>query len=171
VITGTAFGVIMTGLGVISLAGVVVNNAIVLLTYVEQLLDRGMGLRQALVTAGLTRFRPVMLTAATTVLGLVPMALGVSFDFFELRPIVGSSTSAFWGPMAIAVIFGLVFATVLTLVLVPTLYHIVDDGRGLARRIAARLPGRRRSGEAREAPAPTGGYRPSHHPPMPQDAE
>lgn len=135
VLTGTPFGVMMTGLGVISLAGVVVNNAIVLLTYVEQLRAQGMELRDALVTAGLTRFRPVMLTAATTILGLMPMAIGVSFDFFELRPILDSPTSAFWGPMAVAVIFGLIFGTLLTLVLVPAFYHIVDDGRGFMRRI------------------------------------
>ena len=84
-ITKTPFGVIMTGLGVISLAGVVVNNAIVLLDYVQQLKARGVATVEALVEAGTARFRPVMLTAATTVLGLVPMALGISIDFRNLR--------------------------------------------------------------------------------------
>ena len=143
-ITGTAFGVIMTGLGVISLAGVVVNNAIVLLDYVEQLRARGVERREALIQAGMTRFRPVMLTAITTVLGLVPMALGLSIDFRALFAtplswvglhegeigrvlLVGGGSSQFWGPMAIAVIFGLAFATLLTLVMVPTLYSIFDD--------------------------------------------
>jgi len=144
-LTGTSFGVIMTGLGVISLAGVVVNNAIVLLDYVEQLRERGMSVDDALVKAGMTRFRPVMLTAITTVLGLVPMAMGWSVDFrsmpgafytaatgggfdgFGRILLIGGSNSQFWGPMAVSVIFGLAFATLLTLVMVPTLYSIFED--------------------------------------------
>ncbi len=144
-LTGTSFGVIMTGLGVISLAGVVVNNAIVLLDYVEQLRERGMPVNKALVKAGMTRFRPVMLTAITTVLGLVPMAMGWSIDFRAMPSaaynlatsgdasgfghifLIGGSNSQFWGPMAVSVIFGLAFATLLTLVMVPTLYSIFED--------------------------------------------
>ena len=80
-VTGTAFGIIMTGIGVISLAGVVVNNAIVLIDYYMQLLGRGMERTEALLRAGKVRFRPVMLTAITNILGLMPMATGVSFDF------------------------------------------------------------------------------------------
>lgn len=128
-ITGTPFGVVMTGLGVISLAGVVVNNAIVLLDYVQQLRARGVPVREALLEAGTTRFRPVMLTAMTTVLGLVPMAIGISVDFWNLRVLSGTQNAQWWGPMAIAVIFGLIFATVLTLVLVPTLYSVLEDIR------------------------------------------
>ncbi|MEN0066650.1 MAG: efflux RND transporter permease subunit [Myxococcota bacterium] len=128
-LTGSPFSIIMTGIGVISLAGVVVNNAIVLLDYVQQLQARGLDTEDALVEAGLTRFRPVMLTAITTALGLFPMALGASFDFFELKFIIGSNSAAFWGPMAIAVIFGLLFATVLTLLMVPVLYSINEDLR------------------------------------------
>ena len=129
ILTGTAFGIIMTGLGVISLAGVVVNNAIVLLDYVEQLRGQGMGMQEALIEAGVTRFRPVLLTAVTTVLGLIPMALGASYDFRNLKWIVGSQSADFWGPMAVAVIFGLAAATVLTLVMVPTFYSIFEDYR------------------------------------------
>ncbi|MEZ4240674.1 MAG: efflux RND transporter permease subunit [Myxococcota bacterium] len=140
-LTGTPFGVIMTGIGVISLAGVVVNNAIVLLDYVQQLLQRGLSVEEALVEAGLTRFRPVMLTAVTTALGLVPMALGTSVDFTRMQLVVGSTSAQLWGPMAIAVIFGLSFATLLTLVMVPTLYSINEDLRGLGAR--ARLALRR----------------------------
>ncbi|MEX1362222.1 MAG: efflux RND transporter permease subunit [Nannocystaceae bacterium] len=136
-ITGTPFGVIMTGLGVISLAGVVVNNAIVLLDYVEQLKARGMQTVEALIEAGSARFRPVMLTAATTVLGLVPMALGITLDFRNLRILTGTQSAQWWGAMAVAVIFGLAFATLLTLVLVPTMYSILDDFRGLPKRFAA----------------------------------
>ena len=116
------FGIIMTGIGVISLAGVVVNNAIVLLDYTRQLQQRGMDLIEASVEAGVTRLRPVVLTAVTTVLGLVPMAVGVSFDFHTFSWAMRSESSEWWRSMAVAVIFGLTFATVLTLVVVPTLY-------------------------------------------------
>ncbi|WP_320172821.1 efflux RND transporter permease subunit [Maridesulfovibrio sp.] len=126
-ITGTAFGVIMTGVGVLSLAGVVVNNAIVLIDYYEQLKEQGRNAREALIEAGLTRFRPVLLTAITTVLGLIPMATGVSFDFINMRLDMGSETSQWWGPMAVAVIFGLGIATVLTLVVVPTLCSLQES--------------------------------------------
>ena len=129
IITGTPFGVMMTGLGVISLAGVVVNNAIVLLDYVEQLRNEGKSLMEALVQAGTARFRPVILTALTTILGLVPMAVGISVNFTELSIGRGSQSSQWWGPMAVAVIFGLGFATLLTLVMVPTLYSISEDVR------------------------------------------
>jgi len=126
-LTGTAFGVIMTGVGVLSLAGVVVNNAIVLIDYFEQLKNEGLAVRDALVEAGLTRFRPVLLTAITTVLGLIPMATGVSFDFLNFRIDTGSETSQWWGPMAVAVIFGLAIATVLTLVVVPVLCSLKES--------------------------------------------
>ena len=116
------FGIIMTGVGVISLAGVVVNNAIVLLDYTRQLQHRGMGLLEAAIEAGCTRLRPVLLTATTTILGLIPMATGVSFDFHVMRWATRSESSQWWASMAIAVIFGLAFATVLTLVVVPALY-------------------------------------------------
>ena len=136
-LTGTPFGVIMTGIGVISLAGVVVNNAIVLLDYVQQLRRKGVPVNDALMKAGVTRFRPVVLTAITTVLGLVPMAIGltleVSIAWFGAIPVpiprvlVGTASALWWGPMAVAVIFGLSFATILTLVMVPTMYSIYAD--------------------------------------------
>jgi len=126
-VTGMPFGVIMTGVGVISLAGVVVNNAIVLIDYIQLLRQRGLARRDALVQAGLIRLRPVMLTAITTILGLIPMATGLSFNFRELHFVVGSASSQWWGSMAIAVIFGLAFATLLTLVVVPTMYELIDS--------------------------------------------
>lgn len=137
ILTGTPFGIIMTGLGVISLAGVVVNNAIVLLDYVQQLRREGMTIHDALVQAGLVRFRPVMLTAITTILGLVPMATGIAIDFSTMglsplagpKLVLGGQSADWWGPMAVAVIFGLAFATLLTLVMVPTFYSIVEDLR------------------------------------------
>ncbi|WP_319468393.1 efflux RND transporter permease subunit [uncultured Pseudodesulfovibrio sp.] len=145
-LTGTAFGVIMTGVGVLSLAGVVVNNAIVLIDYFEQLKNEGLVVRDALIEAGLTRFRPVLLTAITTVLGLIPMATGVSFDFLNFRIDTGSETSQWWGPMAVAVIFGLAIATVLTLVVVPVLCslkesHLVKKEARKAAKAAVRQAG------------------------------
>lgn len=127
------FGIIMTGMGVISLAGVVVNNAIVLIDYINTLRRRdGMGHMESLVTGGITRFRPVILTAITTVLGLIPLAIGLNINFFgfytQLEPELywGGEQSAWWGPMAIAVIAGLTFATFLTLVLVPIMVSTLD---------------------------------------------
>jgi multidrug efflux pump len=126
-ITGTPFGIIMTGLGVISLAGVVVNNAIVLLDYVQQLRVRGYEKSEAIIQAGLVRFRPVMLTAITTILGLIPLTTGYGFDFTKFRFVTGSESSQWWGPMGVAVIFGLGFATLLTLIVVPTMYKLLTD--------------------------------------------
>lgn len=128
-VTGMPFGIIMTGVGVISLAGVVVNNAIVLIDYFEQLKKQGLQTRDALIRAGLTRFRPVLLTAITTILGLLPMAVGVSFDFFQMELITESESAQWWGPMAVAVIFGLLVATLLTLVVVPVLCSLQDGWR------------------------------------------
>jgi multidrug efflux pump subunit AcrB len=126
-IGGNPFGIIMTGIATISLAGVVVNNAIVLLAYVEDLRrDYGLGLYESLIEAGLTRFRPVLLTAITTILGLVPMVLGISFNFRELRWIVDSESAEWWGPMATSVAVGLAIATVLTLIVVPALYAAIE---------------------------------------------
>ena len=116
------FGIIMIGIGVISLAGVVVNNAIVLLAYTRQLQRRGKDVVAAALEAGRTRLRPVLLTATTTILGLVPMATGVAFDFRNFRWVTRSMSSQWWSSMSTAVIFGLAFATVLTLIVVPALY-------------------------------------------------
>jgi len=121
-VCGMPFGIIMTGVGMISLAGVVVNNAIVLLDYTRQLQRRGMGVLAAVVQAGQTRLRPVLLTATTTILGLLPMATGVSFNIHTFRLITHSESSQWWSSMARAVVFGLGFATMLTLIVVPTLY-------------------------------------------------
>ena len=126
-ITATPFGIIMTGIGVVSLAGVVVNNAIVLIDYINQLVKEGMEINSALVRAGTVRFRPVLLTAATTILGLLPMAIGVSFDFKTFTWVIGGESADWWGPMAVAVIFGLAFATLLTLVVVPVLYSLAES--------------------------------------------
>ena len=136
------FVVVMTGVGVISLAGVVVNNAIVLIDYIDILRRRdGLTAREAIVRGGVTRFRPVILTAITTILGLVPLAVGLNFDFFGLYTALdpefywGGEQAAWWSPMAIAVICGLTFATFLTLLLVPVMYSLFDDLDSWARRV------------------------------------
>lgn len=137
------FVIIMTGIGVISLAGVVVNNAIVLIDYIDILRVRdNMPLYEALVKGGKVRFRPVILTALTTTLGLVPLAIGFNLDFIVLvnAPMEfftnigeylywGGRQAAWWAPMAIAVINGLIFATFLTLILVPVLYYLFEKWR------------------------------------------
>ena len=121
------FGIIMTGIGVISLAGVVVNNNIVLIDYINVLRRRGMTRREAVVHAGLRRFRPVTLTAITTILGLIPLTFGFGFDIYSLSFSGSGESAEFWKSMGVAVIFGLTFATVLTLVIVPTIYSSLDD--------------------------------------------
>jgi multidrug efflux pump len=116
------FGIIMSGIGVISLAGVVVKNAIVLLDYTRKLQARGMDLVSAAAEAGVTRLRPVLLTAATTVIGLIPTAIGISYDFHTFTWATKSESTQWWQNMAVVVMFGLTFATILTLVVVPSLY-------------------------------------------------
>ena len=128
-VINSPFGVIMTGVGIISLAGVVVNNAIVLIDYTNKLRDNGMGIREAVVAAGATRLRPVILTAVTTILGLLPMVTGISYDFHVMALSLSSESSQYWRTMAIVVIFGLMIATVLTLVVVPTLYALIENSK------------------------------------------
>lgn len=118
------FVIIMSGIGIISLAGVVVNNAIVLIDYTNLLIKDGMDYAAAIREAGKTRLRPVLLTAITTVLGLFPMAAGIGFDFFSFSVVWASESAVFWEAMAKAVIYGLIFATLMTLIVVPTLLSI-----------------------------------------------
>jgi len=138
------FVVVMTGIGIVSLAGVVVNNAIVLIDYIELLKSnrrRELGLKEgeylsvqdateSIIEGGRTRLRPVLLTAITTVLGLIPLAIGLNIDFggmlSEFKPNLyfGGDMVIFWGPISWTVIFGLTFATFLTLVIVPVMYKI-----------------------------------------------
>lgn len=138
------FIVIMSMLGIISLAGIVVNNAIVLIDYTNLIMERkrkeknikGMlssnDIFESIVEGGKTRLRPVLLTAITTVLGLVPLALGINIDFIglftEFNPNIymGGENVVFWGPLAWTVIFGLSFATFLTLVVVPVMYYLLN---------------------------------------------
>jgi multidrug efflux pump len=154
--TRTSFGVVMTGMGVISLAGIVVNNAIVLIDYINQLRREGYDCEAAIIQAGTTRLRPVLLTAITTVLGLTPMAIGLSFDFRTRHFILGSDSAQYWGPMAIAVIFGLTLATALTLLLVPNMYSLVYDRDRVRRGQATTVPPTRGVAGGRGDPAEAG---------------
>jgi multidrug efflux pump subunit AcrB len=138
-VLNSPFGIIMTGVGVISLAGVVVNNGIVLIDYINKLRQRGFELRDAVVAAGATRLRPVLLTAVTTILGLLPMVTGVSYDFRKLAISWVSESSQWWRSMAIVVIFGLMVATFLTLVVVPVLYVSVDESKTKLANFRSRL--------------------------------
>ncbi len=132
VVTRTNFG-LMTFIGIISLAGIVCINNIVLLDYIKQLLEKGYSKTNAIVEGGAIRLRPVLLTALTTILGLVPLTFGINFDFvgllssFDPNFQLGSENTAFWGPMGTAIISGLIFATFLTLVVVPVIYSSIDS--------------------------------------------
>lgn len=145
VISGNAFVIMMTMMGIISLAGIVVNNGVVLLDYTELLIDRKkleLGIAKkdylnkndildCIVKAGKARLRPVLLTAITTILGLIPLAFGWNINFFTLASefdahiYVGGDNVIFWGPLAKTVIYGLFVATFLTLIIVPIMYYIV----------------------------------------------
>ncbi len=128
-VCGLPFGIIMTGIAVLSLAGVVANNAIVLIDYYYQLMQGGKPAGEAIIEAGLTRMRPVTLGALTTIVGLIPTAVGVSYDFRKLAWDIGGESSQWWGPMAVAVIFGGGIATLLTLVVVPVLCSLAHSLR------------------------------------------
>lgn len=145
ILFGWSFVIMMSMMGIIALAGIVVNNGVVLLDYIQILIDRKkleLGLsddemlsrdqvNEVIIKGGRARLRPVILTAITTVLGLIPLAIGINIDFFslfsEFNPhfYLGGDNVIFWGPLAKAVIFGLIVATFLTLVIVPVLFNMV----------------------------------------------
>jgi multidrug efflux pump len=149
ILTRTPFGIVMTGIGVISLAGVVVNNAIVLCDFIVRLRREGREKTQAVVDAGAIRLRPVLLTAVTTILGLIPLTLGINIGFFEGTIEFGAESSQWWGPMGVAVIAGLSVATVLTLVIVPVTYHTLDEISEAFHRVTASLRNGREEPTAR----------------------
>lgn len=144
VISGSAFVIMMTMVGIISLAGIVVNNGVVLLDYAQLLIDRKKNelgldhdehlstedLFSTIVKAGKARLRPVILTAITTILGLIPLAIGLNINFFTLfadfnpNIYMGGDNVIFWGPLAWTVIYGLLIATFLTLIVVPILFYL-----------------------------------------------
>lgn len=141
-VTQTPFVLVMTGVGVISLAGIVVNNGIILVDYMNQLRSRGMPLEEAVVTGALVRFRPVLLTAITTILSLLPTVIGVSLDAKTFTLAFGGNSVEFWGPMARAVTSGLLVSTVLVLVVTPAMYIVTERMRDwYSSNITGRLSG------------------------------
>ncbi|MFD0764885.1 efflux RND transporter permease subunit [Mucilaginibacter lutimaris] len=129
-IFGMTMAIVMTGVGIIALAGVVVRNGILLVEFTDMLIEQGANLHDAVVEAGHTRMTPVLLTATAAILGLIPLAVGFNIDFVGLfthgAPHIhfGGDNVAFWGPLAWTMIFGLGFATIITLILVPCMYII-----------------------------------------------
>ena len=127
-ITGQNVSIVMSGVGVIALAGIVVKNGILLVEFTDMLRAQGMNLHDAIVLAGRTRLNPVILTATAATLGLIPLAVGLNIDFYELfnsgHPhfFLGGESVVFWGPLAWTIIFGLTFATLITLLVVPVMY-------------------------------------------------
>ncbi|OYU83095.1 MAG: copper transporter [Flavobacterium sp. BFFFF2] len=160
IIANMDFVILMTMMGIISLAGIVVKNGIVLMDFFVLLLDRKVAeygveshndlpleeVKQVIIDSGKSRLRPVLLTALTAVLGLIPLAIGLNFDFFtlitDLNPniFMGGDNVIFWGPLAWTIIFGLTYATVLTLVMVPVMFYLVKRTKyALMARRKARL--------------------------------
>src|ERR1035437_4941039 len=129
-IFGMSISIIMTGMGIVALGGIVVRNGILIVEFTDVLRARGVHTREAIVKAGLTRVTPVVLTATATMLGLVPLAVGMNINFAtlftELNPHIyfGGDNVMFWGPLSWTIIFGLSFATFLTLMFVPALYEL-----------------------------------------------
>ena len=119
IITQQPFSIVMTGIGVISLAGMVVSNNIILIDTFDSLKTRTDSIRTAILKTGAQRWRPVFLTAVTTILGLVPMAMSTNIDFFTREVSVGAPSTMWWVPISTAIVFGLTFATVLTLIITP----------------------------------------------------
>lgn len=130
-ITGMDIIIVMTMVGIIALAGIVVNNGILLIEFIDEMKGLGKTMRQAILEGGAVRFTPVILTAASTMLGLVPLALGMNIDLYSFLeswdPQInfnGNDNTAFWSPLSWAIIFGLTFSTLLTLIVVPAIYDI-----------------------------------------------
>ncbi len=121
VVTGQTFSIIMTGTGVMALAGIVVNNAIVLIDTYNRFRSEGVEVVESVVKTAAQRIRPILLTTVTTIAGLIPMATGINLDFFNRVIAVGSITAGWWIQLSTAVIAGLGFSTILTLILIPVL--------------------------------------------------
>jgi multidrug efflux pump subunit AcrB len=143
---GMSISVIMTGLGIVALGGIVVRNGILIVEFSDELKSRGYKTKEAIIQAGKTRITPVALTATATMLGLVPLAIGMNINFVtlftDLNPHLyfGGDSVAFWGPLSWTIIFGLSFATFLTLVFVPAM--VLIDAQmiaGIRRRRSNRL--------------------------------
>ena len=147
-ITGMTISTIMMGVGIVALAGIVVRNGILLVEFTDLLKEQGMATTEAIIEAGKTRMTPVLLTASATILGLIPLAIGLNIDFEKLlttgNPHIffGGDSVAFWGPLSWTMIFGLSFATFLTLILVPAMYLLTERMKERWQKLIARITGK-----------------------------
>ena len=136
-----SISIVMTGVGIVALAGIVVRNGILLVEFTDILRERGSNLQEAIVEAGRVRMTPVLLTATATILGMIPLAIGFNIDFVtmftELDPKIyfGGDSVAFWGPLAWTIVFGLSFATFITLIVVPVMYQMSENTKSRMKRI------------------------------------
>jgi multidrug efflux pump len=137
-VTGQPLGVVMTGLGIISIAGIIVNNNIVLIDTYDQLRGEGMPARAAILETCVQRARPVLLTAITSVLGVMPIAFGINIDFLSREVTVGAPSTQWWVQLSTATVFGLGFATVLTLVVTPAMLMAAANISAWRRRLRER---------------------------------
>lgn len=134
-LTGKTFSVIMSGVGIIALAGIVVKNGILIIEFIDEMKRKGMGLKEAIIEGGSTRLTPVLLTASSTVLGMIPLAFGLAFDFgalfVDLKWVVtvGGDSAVFWNILAWTIIYGLIFSTLLTLIIIPCLYYLNERAK------------------------------------------
>ncbi len=126
-ITGQAFGIVMTGVGVIALAGIVVNNNIILIDTFDFLKTKSINIKEAIIKTGAQRLRPVLLTTTTTVLGLLPMVTMTNVDFVTREVTRGSPDTQWWVGLSTAIVFGLIFATVLTLIVTPSALMLKEN--------------------------------------------
>ena len=130
-IFGMTISIIMTGMGIVALAGIVVRNGILLVEFTDVLKKKGLKTRKAIIEAGKTRITPVVLTATATILGLIPLAIGMNINFASLftnlNPQLhfGGDNVMFFGPLSWTIVFGLSFATFLTLVMIPVMYFVI----------------------------------------------
>jgi multidrug efflux pump len=131
-LTGMDFSAVMTGVGIVALLGIVVRNGILLVEFTDMLVNQGMAVREAVVEAAKIRMTPVVLTATATILGMIPLAIGFNIDFVGLlekgNPNIwfGGENVIFWGPLAWTIVFGLAYATFITLIIVPLMYLLND---------------------------------------------
>ncbi|HLV76748.1 MAG TPA: efflux RND transporter permease subunit [Marinobacter sp.] len=137
-VNGQPFGIVMVGMGIIALAGIVVNNNIILIDTFNQMKQEGKGAVEAALETGCLRFRPVLLTAITTILGLMPMVLGINVDLLSPSLGLGAPSTQWWTQLSSAIAGGLAFATFLTLLLTPALLVLGDKAGGRVRAVAQR---------------------------------
>ena len=128
-VSSKPFGIVMSGIGIIALAGIVVNNNIVLLDTYKFLRTKGENVREAIIRTGAQRLRPVLLTTLTTFFGLIPMAIGLNINFLDAEINFGSPSSQWWIQLSNAMVFGVMFSFILTLIITPCLIYIGEKSK------------------------------------------